>query len=238
MKRFVLVFFCLASAVFADIESSTFIERVTIPGANQRGGKIAWYIDSNEFPMASPHHPVHVRIGLEEGVTLSETLVGPREPEIFLPMKVLNNDALMVAPANTISIVRWRQGESAIWLRISAPTDSWLEVDGVMQAPSPENTVQMVLGEDATTSRSLYEDDFLDGTANLPASQQAGVDAGTEITLDLESGSGILISYVPSAFKGRKGNVRTRAPEHAIHVGRPLNLVIYGDFFIAVAMFP
>ena len=238
MKRFVLVFLCLTSMAFADIESSTFLTRVSVPGENQRAGNIALFIDSNEFPRATSRKPVHIRIGLEEGVTLSETLVGPRDPAIFLPMRVFGADALMVAPANAISIVRWREGESAIWLRISAATDTWLEVDGSVEAPSPDNKVLVILGEDAATSRDLFEDYFLDGTANLPASQQDGVDASSEIVLELETEVGMLISYVPSAFQGRRGNLTTRAPEHAINAGKPMELTIYGDLLIAIALLP
>jgi len=143
----------------------------------------------------------------------------------------------MVAPPDAVSIVRWRAGESAFWLRVTAPTSTWLEVDGVTQAPSEDNTVLMFIGKDAASSRDTFEDYFLEGKANLPASQQGCDDAGSEIVLDLGPDLFILISYVPSAFQGGRGNLTTRAPEHAINAGHPYDLIIYGDFFIAAKQF-
>jgi hypothetical protein len=76
--------------------------------------------------------PVYIRLRLDHDATLCKTLVWSNslnpidrtELPIFLPMSFEESTLVdaIAAPAETVSIVRWKAGENEIWIRIQFPS--------------------------------------------------------------------------------------------------------------------
>jgi len=238
MYRLILLFLCTAP-VFSQVEVQTAIEQIAL-GPDTRTGIVTFTIDDDAFPEARPWNPVYLRLQLEEGLTLSETLASGWGDEIYLPLRS-RGSATLITPALTLSVLRWREGESSIWLRISVPTSKWLLVDGAAAPPSAENRVSFTLGLDADQYRAVNEDDFDNGLANLPVAVDDGVAAGTPLILDVTEDAITdlpLISFESyEASRGLFANIGWPVPEHRIRPGHDLEVPFSGDLIIAVVRF-
>ncbi len=174
MRR-IIWFFLLVGLHFsvrADVEISGEYSHLFYLGGSERAGALSMAVTGNDFPDASPDTPVFVRLNLDQNVTLANTLVDQQSEQehlrlpIFLALATENNDpSLRVAASTTsVSIVRWVKGEQSFWLRIMSSSQSWLEVDGELQPPSPGLELFFIIGIPGPSGAALL--------ASLPKSSK------------------------------------------------------------------
>jgi len=235
MIRMFVLLVLLAPFSMAQVEVSTSIRYMSV-GTDQLAGELTMQLRDDVFSDARPWNPVYVRLALEDEVTLSETRATGWGDEIYLPIRVTGVGATISAPALTLSILRWKEGESSIWLRVSVPTSTWVTVDGAHQAPSDEYPVQIAIGQTVSAYNQLLDDDFENGTANLPSAYAHFEPTGTEIRVDLTEDA---LSPQPlvefsgySASMGFLSNVGWPVPESHIRAGSDSGVFFTGDVYI------
>lgn len=242
MKKFFLL---SIMAVFATSIMAgglyTSIADIYYQGENELTGSITFEIDSDEYAAASPTNPIYLRLSVPGSVELSKSRANHKRGPINLALRVYGaEDAMMNAPADAVSIVRWRKGESAIWIKITASSSTWLLRDGVAAAPSDDARVTFTIGVTGRDSRLDNRPSYLSGQANLPANSRAhGKKASTLIFVDV-SEAGLTTTGIDSllgmdiiAFDSLTEGVETvRNPENIIY-GNLLPVDFYGDFWIA-----
>lgn len=166
-KRLLVLALALMSVMplMADIELSTSIEDLYYRGACEKAGSITMTVSENDFRGVTTAEPVYIRVTLDHQATLCQTLVnqassnaGINDP-IFLAMEVDTDSAAisLAAPAETVSIVRWVAGESAIWLRVQADSSFWLDVNGGATSPTIGLEVSWTFGISARSSYYALE---------------------------------------------------------------------------------
>lgn len=170
MVSALLIFpWCLTAS---DTNTGTHFSALTADYAG--AGLVRWNIEDNLFPHASPENPNWLALQLQDGLRLGRTLVDLDRPDlgrehrpIYLSIqRYVDDGTRVVAPADTLSIVRWVEGERTIWIRVNHPTTQWLDVGGTLSAPAPTLQVEVVLGQSAETS--VFEWLFEQGMANIP----------------------------------------------------------------------
>jgi len=141
----------------------------TSPGAIA----ICFYYD--DLGMVTAENPLYVRARFVEGFTLCQTLVdivdsaSGHEP-IYLALYMNNQgDFEMNAGPGAVSIVRWRAGESEIWLKFSEPTSGWLMGPQGATSPSLDNMVCMDMGHAA-----IINGQYLEGASSTGGSNRKG----------------------------------------------------------------
>ena len=153
----------LVFPVMADIQISTTINDLHAKGSSEWAGSVIVRVDDADFRDVSPAEPYYMRINLREDAVLAHTLVDlnsgdPRTSQpIYLAMQAIGSpgaDMTLLAPSDTVSIMRWVAGEAFIWLRVQHSSDSWLEVDGQVIGPSTFFNVQWVFG---LSARHIFE---------------------------------------------------------------------------------
>lgn len=207
--------------LFADIELSTSINDVFHRGTNELAGSITMRVQDNDFSSASTTEPVFIRVTLDHQAELANTLVdlngsGLTDDPIYLAMK-LNADPgaqlALAADSQSVSIVRWVEGESAFWIRVQTASDEWIQLNnGNFVTPQENLTVSWTLGISARRS-SEDLDNIAADRKNLPFNTRDPFTIGededatsTLICVDL-SGSDLtttgvesLLNYDPIAF--------------------------------------
>jgi len=193
-------------------------------GSCETAGNLGLTIGADLFPIAGPSNPVYIRVDLPQDISLCETRVVPGQNDPILLAISLENTASankVIAPADTASIVRWVSGESEFWLKIQAPTHSWLETGNGLSAPSMEERVKLGLGIDAATTLIVNEALYANDKANLPGNTRLSdwpanfEPVSTSLGLDLSQAA-----MVPDLQPG--GNWRAYAtvdPTAWLHVG-------------------
>lgn len=130
-----------------------------------QGGVITVTIDGDDFPSASESQVVYVRITLDQGMRLGDTLVDFYGYDSFnhfhygVPIALAANipsagsREINIAP-EAIAIDRALRGETSIWIAIRQPTSDWLveSITGVPEPPSPSSPVTFTIGIDARSS--------------------------------------------------------------------------------------
>ncbi len=170
-----LVWLSLAPLLHASIQLNTSINDVFNRGSSEVAGSITWTVTTSEFQDAGFKEPVFIRVTLDHGATLAETLVdiNDREREhypIYLAMR-LDSDvpfASMGAFPRAVAITRWVEGESAIWISVSESSDLWLQGAFSLMGPSPEMPVSWTLGISARASDRINDGSGYFPDANLP----------------------------------------------------------------------
>jgi len=173
-------------SLFANVDLRTNIRDIYYRGTCEEAGSITMSVNGDDFSEASTAQPVFVRVRLDQGATLCQTLVNNRNDApnvltnnvpIYLAMRIESSLSAssvgIVAPGDTISIVRWKAGESDIWLRVSTPSDQWVFLtNGGLQAPDNQIRVAWTFGVTARTSQLTNDkpgnSDYENGLANLP----------------------------------------------------------------------
>ena len=124
MKKAIFLLFWFTGMLYGTIEVSGAGENVPNGGIHVVGGSVSILFPGNDFPDASPEAPVYLRLRYDENIRLTETLVDPTSEDpvlsapIFFPLRLIFDEgAEMIAPADTVSIVDWREGRREIWLR-------------------------------------------------------------------------------------------------------------------------
>lgn len=180
LKRiFLLALMATSSLVFADVDMRTTVRDVYIDGSCEQAGSIVFVMNANDFANASTSEPVYIRITFDKGAKLCKTLVWHADENatdltydpIYLPISFQNSDAntTVTAPARAISVVRWKEGENQIWLRIQSASDSWVGLGAGTQAPDDDNRLSWGLGFSARTYWEQNNLLFANQDANLPA---------------------------------------------------------------------
>ncbi len=157
-------------------------------GACQRAGQIAFRVEADAFFEVASVGPIYVRLRLDHAAKLCETLVWSHPDNqnaasfqrLFLPLHLLDgeNADRLVAPPETLSIVRWKKGETDIWFKVEEPTRDWVQLaDGSMVPPSETLRVQWLLGLTARQDFELHQPRHQAGKANLPSATRNPADA-------------------------------------------------------------
>lgn len=188
----------------ANVEVSTSKPNIDLPSLGQRAGTITMTVTGNDFIEASLQTPVYVRVRLDKGARLAETLVDVetalwRSEPIFLAMSLLtDDDSILRAPSRTVSIARWNKGESEFWLKVQDTSSYWLETSGgILTPPDINRRVQWTIGRSVEADRAHNEPLFAQGRANLKSNERAQVATPTFLLLD--TGHTILEPY-PSVY--------------------------------------
>lgn len=151
----------------------------------------------------------------------------------------------MIAPSDTLQIVRWRPGEDEIWMRVPYPCDEWLAREGEPVLPSEDHPVRFVLGLTGQASADLTRGLFERGKSNLPFNRDdQGQAADTCLFVDTRSSSFALDAVASTAreldvyFFGRDlvEGVMTEADPTRIHRGLELPIPFVGDSVLAHAV--
>lgn len=139
-------------------------------GACERTGYALFEVVNNGFPDASEESPAYIRLALNRGARLCETKVAPGGDPIYLALYLegQGNDPLLDVPKNALSIVRWVEGERAVWLKLTAGTSTWLRSGEQQVPPSRDFPVRTGLLVSAIQSFEASRDFFIEGRANLP----------------------------------------------------------------------
>jgi hypothetical protein len=223
----ILVMALLAAPLFADVELSTSISDVFNRGTSELAGSITMRVNDDDFNDASTSEPVYIRVTLDHEASLAQTLVSLEgtgtayfNNPIYLATRVNASSAGFfnnVSDPQTVSIVRWVEGENQIWLRVQTSSQDWITDTGVAVPPRGNLTFSWVFGISARRTFESNENlPFGTGNAdvlNLPYNTRNLGNAGLEedavstlICTDLSSSSlttsGVesLLNYDPIAF--------------------------------------
>jgi hypothetical protein len=240
-----------AAPLFADVELQTSINDVFNRGSAELAGSITMTVNDDDFTNASTLEPVFIRVTPDHSSRLAETLVDQSLPAtdyrripVFLAMELnTTGGALsMAALTESVSIVRWVQGESAFWLRVQSDSDNWIRsVTGALAGPNEDQLVSWALGISARSSAADNTD--WPAKSNLPFNTRDPLTAGdpadatsTLLCVDLStselatSGQESLLRYDIISFDYRAdlgGGVYNG------QAGNPTGIDFTNDFFIA-----
>jgi len=170
-----LALLCLTTLAGVDLRTN--IRDVDYVGPCEEAGAITMSASDDAFPNASLNEPVFIKIHLLNGVRLCQTLVeidaaSTSNLPIYLGMRIEGSySALIAAHPDTVSIVRWRRGESDIWLRVQSSSSTWVDRDSELGPTSIDAHVAWTFGITAQESyqRLFVTGDYNAGRANLPA---------------------------------------------------------------------
>ena len=213
--------------LFATVQLQTSIFDIHYRGYFERVGEITIEVNGDDFAGASATNPVYIRLSLLQNTTLAETKVDVGSTPINLALYhfSFNGEATVTAPADAVSIVRWREGERDIWLRVTAPTSSWLEMNGAPTSPSEDNFINFHIGY-----RLSDMDDFNSRPSNIPSNS-----ADTMITVNASqsslglSGVESLLFFEVEDFDATTTGVTSESDPDDITLGASADLSIIGD---------
>ena len=163
-KLTILAALSIGSLVFADVNIRTNIADVFVGGTCEQAGAVTFTVDNDDFANATTLEPVYIRMTLDHGAVLCDTLVDHddadtaddenAEQSIFMPMRLeggLSTDTIG-ANEETAAIVRWIEGENEVWIRIQSPSSTWINSLAGPIAPDPTRPVSFNMGVSALIS--------------------------------------------------------------------------------------
>ncbi|CAM2070099.1 hypothetical protein SCOR_32285 [Sulfidibacter corallicola] len=260
-SRLFVAFLFSTLPLFATLETRTTVNPITLGWSCEEAGILFFTVTRDDFPHVDPANPVYLKLRLDHGARLGKTLVDMNVPSqgrvnrpIYLPIHFGNQQGgiieRVVAPTDTLSILRWVAGEDTVWLRIQRSTRLWIETGIGIEAPSPGSEVSFLIGISAEESRDRYLEDFENGRSNLPFATRepasTGSDTGNAVStlccVDLSQSnleglpaqqdlSGLNIRM--SAFQDRDVDPTTLANPSQIAGGSLYPLFASHDIFIA-----
>ena len=182
----ILLIGLMTPLVWADVELQTSIVDIYYRGPAELLGVPTFTITSDEFSLAGPDNPVFIRLLPQNNARLCKTLVnlggsGVEASPIYVAMRITQADAgdvTFAAPPETLSIVRWVEGESAIWLQLNQATNTWLSRNGNLISPDADISVSFTIGASAWSSRNQTATRAAD-TYNLPFNTRNANTPGT-----------------------------------------------------------
>jgi hypothetical protein len=180
----------LGSMVFANVDLRTNIQDIYYRGTCEEAGAVTMSVNGNDFFTASTSTPVYIRVRLDKGGKLCQTLVDATYTvsgtahtnyPIYLAMRIEGSPTttILANPA-TVSIVRWIAGETELWLRVQSSSNTWVAIGGVTPSfPDIERRVAWTFGITARESVNRYFNtgDFTAMRANLPCNTPNIIDA-------------------------------------------------------------
>lgn len=152
-------------------------------------------VTADVFSSASPETPIYVRIAIRPDHTtrLDSTRVGLDHDPIDLAARIIASppgevhDVRINLAPDSVSIVRWMEGERAFWLRITQSSATWLSIDGIEAPPAKDHAVVFSLGVAASVSVSQNSPLLPDEWANLGGNKRrSGLFESTEIYVNHE----------------------------------------------------
>ncbi len=162
LRHFAVLF--ATATLFGEIQHNTSVNDVDHQGPDERAGSITMRILDNDFQGASPDEPLFLRLSLDHGARLAHTLVNLAGEEstvnrpIYLAIRLNAPDGVVLnAPPESVAVVRWVAGESAIWIRIQSDSSLWLSDGQTQFPPDADRSVQFTLGISARLSRDSLE---------------------------------------------------------------------------------
>lgn len=171
------LFAMIAAPMFASVELNTSISDVYHRGTSELAGSITMNVTDDDFREASTTTPVYIRVTPDHNSRLADTLVNQALPAldyrsnpIYLAMKLRGGGAAVdiVASTETVSIVRWVENESSLWLRVQQSSDVWLDAGGVLTGPSVDLEVSWTFGVSARLSDERNLQTAAEDASNLP----------------------------------------------------------------------
>ncbi len=182
--RVLMVLANLVTLGHAGIDLRANIKDVFYRGVDQQLGAVTLNVRGNDLLTASQAQPEYLRIRLELGASLQETLVDVEgsiagNMPIYLAARLegVSTDHRIVLNPESVSIIRWIAGESDIWVRVSQPTETWIEhiPSATFLAPAPGLGVSFTLGISASQSWFISRPLYLQETANMQANSRLPV---------------------------------------------------------------
>jgi hypothetical protein len=173
-----LVLAAVGSMVFANVDLRTNIQDIYYRGTCEEAGAVTMSVNGDDFFEASTETPVFIRVRLDKGGLLCDTLVDYQNAPlhinrpVYLAMRLEGgaaSNAVIAAPMETVSIVRWIGGEQELWLRVQAASTTWVDFGGLLRPPDVQIRVAWTFG---VTARNSYNRNFTEWgalRANLPA---------------------------------------------------------------------
>ena len=173
-KPFLLI--VLVLPCLAEIEHVTGIKDVYYRGDSEQIGHITVTLNSDLFAEVDADNPVFMRLRLSHHARLAQTLVEQGTDHeatrpIYLAMRLhtLDSGFRLIAGPETLSIVRWVEGEDEIWFRLASSSSSWIEDPGGNAiAPADHLVVSWTVGISARQSW-FFQANAPEGSTNLPA---------------------------------------------------------------------
>lgn len=179
MRNTILVSIYLLSSlcVYAEVHITVEPTQVFILEPNQLLGTLTFTVRSHDLENAN--ETTLIRFRISNYATNQDNRVGwpsnnatiQLDP-IYLPMELVNapSGSQLVAPPDTISIIRWLESEYLIMVHVRNPTSTWIrDPQGNLVSPSNENGfVQFKIGLSSVGSYEHYLAPFLEGLCNLP----------------------------------------------------------------------
>ncbi|MCB1052063.1 MAG: hypothetical protein H6510_00400 [Acidobacteria bacterium] len=166
--------FLLQTSLLAGIVIRTEIKPIRRGGAMEEIGTMRFTISDDGFNQTSKANPGYLQIRLK-GLTLAHTLVDRAENGLHNPINLpvwieKENTTFHNPPPDAVQIVRWRKGESEIWLRFS----DWFlllnqqsEDELSLAYPSWSETLVFELGRTADDFKAQLDDLLLHKKTNL-----------------------------------------------------------------------
>jgi hypothetical protein len=168
----------VGTLVFANVDLRTNIQDIYYRGTCEEAGSITMSVNGDDFADATTQTPVFIRIRLDKGAKLCQTLVdfvgtdafgNPHvNNPIWLAMRLEGNqNQTIIAPPETVSLCRWIRSEDALWLKIQSSSSQWInDVAG----PVPPDINRRVAWTFGTTARTSWitNNPRYPVTANLP----------------------------------------------------------------------
>lgn len=171
------LFFGAAGVLYAQTDMSlhTQIRPVYQNSPQTNVGVIQIRVEADIFANASAEAPLYLRLALSDAAQWADSLThdddrNPVAVPIYLPLTLVSNnsDAVLTAAPNAVALVRHKQGEGELWLRISQASSNWVRIGENTEAPSSQHQVQITLGQGAPVARSYLQERFGRGAATLP----------------------------------------------------------------------
>lgn len=170
-----LVLFLWSVCCLGTVKIHTTSRGIVEAGLGERAGTIRFELNGGDFFTASTCTPLFMRVRLDKGVAFAETLVDIRSPETaHVPINLVcvvdgqPGVTLGIEP-DAIQIVRWREGETELWIRINSVL--WVREDGQNRYPDEKNTVSFQIGISAERSIGAVFPYWETSRANLPGNQ-------------------------------------------------------------------
>jgi len=197
--------FILSFFAFSENEIETDIKDIYYRGSCEEASALTFRVDVNEYASASRDKPFYIRVRLTHNARICQSLVGNTgdlifneasdtweyDPDamyspVFLAMRLENPRVLpngqldkIIAPPETVSIVRWLKDETDFWIRIQSSSSTWIynALTQSSEPPSPEEGLRVVwsLGETARSSHTANKLLYTINQANLPGNTRSAV---------------------------------------------------------------
>jgi len=150
----------------ADLIIESDINDIDHRGTQELAGVTRILVNGDDFAGASPENPIFIRLELQQGAVLAQTLVdqtsaiGEIAAPIYLTTEVrdTSGNSTQNVPTDTAAIVRWVNGERHIWIRVQRASSTWLSISNLSFPPNGSNPAVWTIGISARAIAELATD--------------------------------------------------------------------------------